>query len=130
MRIDAVSSGGGVKGFAFIGALEALEDNHYQIKRPAGSSAGAIVAGLLAAGYSIDELKELMLNIDLQSLLDYSFIEKFLPMIKWLSVYRSLGLYKGKLFEEWLEELLAAKGIYTFADRSEEHTSELQSRGH
>ena len=116
MRIDAVFSGGGVKGFAFIGALEALEDNNYQIQRTAGSSAGAIVSGLLAAGYSIDELKELMLDVDLQSLLDYSFIEKFLPMIKWLSVYRSLGLYKGKLFEEWLEELLAAKGIYTFAD--------------
>ena len=116
MIIDAVFSGGGVKAFAFIGALEALENQNYQIKRTAGSSAGAIVAGLVAAGYEIDELREIMLDVDLQTLLDRSIMEKIFPILKWMSVYRTFGLYKGKLFERWLEDLLAAKGIYTFAD--------------
>lgn len=64
MKVDAVFSGGGVRAFAFIGALEALEDKDYKIERVAGSSAGAIVAGLLAAGYKVNELNQIMLNKD------------------------------------------------------------------
>lgn len=116
MKIDAVFSGGGVKAFAFLGALEALEDKGYQIVRAAGSSAGAIVAGLLAAGYKVNELNQIMLNKDLKELLDSTKLEKYLPFLKWLSLYRSFGLYKGHLFEKWIEELLADKGVYTFAD--------------
>ena len=116
MKIDAVFSGGGVKAFAFLGALEALEDKGYQIVRTAGSSAGAIVAGLLAAGYKVNELNQIMLNKDLKELLDSTKLEKYLPFLKWLSLYRSFGLYKGHLFEKWIEELLADKGVYTFAD--------------
>src|SRR5690625_4449123 len=100
MKIDAVFSGGGVKAFAFLGALEALEDKGYQIVRTAGSSAGAIVAGLLAAGYKVNELNQIMLNKDLKELLDSTKLEKYLPFLKWLSLYRSFGLYKGHLFEK------------------------------
>ncbi|GAA4066064.1 patatin-like phospholipase family protein [Amphibacillus indicireducens] len=116
MKIDAVFSGGGVKAFAFLGALEALENKNYQIVRAAGSSAGAIVAGLLAAGYKVNELNQIMLSKDLKVLLDSTKLEKYLPFLKWLSLYRSFGLYKGHLFEKWIEDLLADKGVYTFAD--------------
>lgn len=116
MKIDAVFSGGGVKAFAFIGALEALEEKDYKIDRVAGSSAGAIVAGLLAAGYKVNELNQIMLNKDLKEVLDSTKLEKYFPFLKWLSLYRSFGLYKGHLFEKWIAELLAEKGVYTFAD--------------
>ncbi len=116
MKVDAVFSGGGVKVFAFIGALEALEDKDYKIERVAGSSAGAIVAGLLAAGYKVNELNQIMLNKDLKEVLDSTKLEKYFPFLKWLSLYRSFGLYKGHLFEKWIAELLAEKGVYTFAD--------------
>jgi len=53
MNIDAVFSGGGVKAFAFIGALEAMEEKGLVIKRAAGTSAGAILASLVLAGYKV-----------------------------------------------------------------------------
>ncbi|MGG3920846.1 patatin-like phospholipase family protein, partial [Geobacillus thermodenitrificans] len=52
MDIDIVFSGGGVKGFALIGAYEAIEEKGLRWKRLAGTSAGAMLAALLAAGYS------------------------------------------------------------------------------
>lgn len=52
---DLVFSGGGTKAVAFLGALEALERRHTH-RRLVGSSAGAITAALLAAGYSAREL--------------------------------------------------------------------------
>ena len=45
MRIDGVFSGGGLKGFALVGAYEVLEEKGYQFKRVAGTSAGAGASG-------------------------------------------------------------------------------------
>ena len=56
MVCDLVFEGGGVKGVAFIGALAALESADIQPKRLLGSSAGAIMATLVAAGYRSDQL--------------------------------------------------------------------------
>ena len=50
MIIDGVFSGGGIKGFAMIGALEVLEERGFAIKRSAGTSAGSIIASFIAAG--------------------------------------------------------------------------------
>ncbi|WP_067836860.1 patatin-like phospholipase family protein [Amphibacillus sediminis] len=116
MKIDGVFSGGGVKAFAYIGALEAVEQAGIKFERVAGSSAGALIAGLIAAGYQASELKQKVINLDLTDFLDGSKMERFLPFLKWLSLYHSLGLYKGKKFEGWLAQLLADKGIHTFSD--------------
>ncbi|MBM7542422.1 patatin-like phospholipase family protein [Amphibacillus cookii] len=114
MKIDGVFSGGGVKAFAYIGALEAIEKRKFEFVRLAGSSAGAMVAGLVAAGYRSSELKAIMLDLDLKQFLDGSKMEKYFPFLKWLSLYKTFGLYNGKVLEEWLGKLLAQKGIYTF----------------
>lgn len=116
MKVDAVFSGGGVKAFAFVGALEAMNKKKIEVVRVAGSSAGAIVAGLFAAGYQVSEMKEIMLDLNLKELLDGEKLEKYLPFLKWISLYRSFGLYKGQLFEKWLYQLLAKKGVRTFGD--------------
>lgn len=58
MVIDAIFSGGGVKGIALAGALSVFEEAGYQFGRIAGTSAGAIVGGLLAAGCSSQEIRE------------------------------------------------------------------------
>ena len=50
MLIDGVFSGGGLKGFALVGAYQELERKGYQFHRVAGTSAGAILATLIAAG--------------------------------------------------------------------------------
>ena len=36
--------------------------------------------------------------------------------MKWLQLYWRLGIYQGKVLENWFLEKLAAKGIYSFSD--------------
>ena len=65
MWADAVFQGGGVRGIAFVGALEVAETRGYRWKRVAGTSSGAIVAALLAAGYRAEEMKAMLTEMDL-----------------------------------------------------------------
>ncbi len=53
---DLVFSGGGTLGVAYIGALEVLENARHGLRRVVGTSAGAITAALVAAGYESKEL--------------------------------------------------------------------------
>ena len=58
MQYDLVFEGGGAKGIVFVGALEVLLDPQQgnRTRRLVGTSAGAITAALVAAGYSPEEL--------------------------------------------------------------------------
>ncbi|MEI7849081.1 MAG: patatin-like phospholipase family protein [Chloroflexota bacterium] len=56
MNFDLVFEGGGAKGMAFVGALQEFESRGHKPGRLLGSSAGAITATLLAAGYSSAEI--------------------------------------------------------------------------
>ncbi len=58
-KVGLVLSGGGAKGLAHIAVIRALEENGIPIDYIAGTSMGAIVAGLYAAGYSVDEMEKL-----------------------------------------------------------------------
>ena len=55
-------SGGGAKGIAEIGVIQALEENDIPIDYITGTSMGAIVGGLYACGYTPDEMMELILS--------------------------------------------------------------------
>lgn len=114
MEVDGVFSGGGIKGFALIGACEEIENRGFRFVRLAGTSAGAIVAALIAAGYSSREIFRLLDELDLKKFLDTR--KSFIPFAKWLFVYWKLGLYKGNELEKWVREKLEVKGIRTFAD--------------
>ena len=57
--VGLVLSGGGAKGMAHIGVIRVLEENNIPIDYIAGTSIGAIVGGLYAAGYSTEEMEEL-----------------------------------------------------------------------
>ena len=116
MYIDGVFSGGGIKGFALIGAYEALEKKGLQFKRVAGTSAGSIIAALILVGYSSAEIKKMMDEINLSELLDSRKTIIPFPFAKWLFIYRHLGLYKGDAIEAWLALKLAEKGVVTFGD--------------
>lgn len=54
--VYAVFEGGGAKGITHIGGLSAILDRGYAIVGAAGASAGAIMAALVAVGYTADEL--------------------------------------------------------------------------
>jgi NTE family protein len=68
MNITLALSGGGVKGFAHVGALRVLERDGFQIRALAGTSAGGLIGALYAAGYSPDEMEERLIDIDQGSL--------------------------------------------------------------
>ncbi|MFG6114367.1 patatin-like phospholipase family protein [Halobacillus sp. MO56] len=116
MKIDGVFSGGGVKALAFVGALQVVEKRGYVFQRMAGTSAGAITASLLAAGYRVDELETVLRELDFETFVDPPLIDRLIPFTKWLLLYFRMGLYKGDRLERWLYDRLAAKGVYTFRD--------------
>lgn len=71
-KIGLVLSGGAARGLAHIGVLKALEEQGIQIDAIAGTSMGAVIGGLYASGYKIDELEKLALAIDWQQALSDS----------------------------------------------------------
>ncbi|WOV88239.1 patatin-like phospholipase family protein [Sporosarcina oncorhynchi] len=119
MFIDGVFAGGGLKGFALVGAYQALEEKGYRFKRVAGTSAGAIIACFIAAGYTGNEIEEMMQDEDLQTLLDPRKTILPFPFMKWLRLYWRMGLYQGQALEDWLFEKLSVKGLYNFSDLPE-----------
>jgi len=63
-KIGLALSGGGARGGAHVGVLKALEEMDIPIDYIAGTSMGAIVGGFYAVGYSADEIKQLMEEMD------------------------------------------------------------------
>jgi len=59
-KVALVLSGGASKGGAHIGVIRALEENHIPIHCIAGTSIGAVIGALYAAGYTPDEMEQLM----------------------------------------------------------------------
>ncbi|PIC04493.1 hypothetical protein CS060_09525 [Anoxybacillus flavithermus] len=116
MEIDGVFSGGGVKGFALIGAYEAIEEKGFRFKRLAGTSAGALIASFIASGFTSKEMIGMMDDMNLMDFLDERRTIIPYAWLKWLVLYWKLGLYKGEKLERWISEQLGKKGVYTFAD--------------
>jgi NTE family protein len=114
--VDLVFEGGGVKGVGLAGAYATLESRGYEPQNVAGASAGAITAALVAAGYSADELRDVVFGLDFRQFQDRG-PEDYVPLVRrTTSILLDLGIYEGRRFEAWLEELLAVKGIRTFGD--------------
>lgn len=63
-RTGLVLSGGGARGLAHIGVLKQIEEMNIQIHAIAGTSMGAVIGGLYAAGYSAEELEKIALEMD------------------------------------------------------------------
>ena len=65
-KVGLVLSGGGAKGLAHVGVLKQLEKNHIPIDYIVGTSMGAIVGGMYAAGYSPAEIETVVLSSEFQ----------------------------------------------------------------
>ncbi len=78
-KIGLVLSGGAARGLAHIGVLKALEEQGIKIDAIAGTSMGAVIGGLYASGYKIDELEKLALGIDWQQALSDAPPRKDVP---------------------------------------------------
>jgi NTE family protein len=68
-KVGLILSGGGAKGFAHIGILKELDRAGVQIDYIGGTSMGAIIGGLYAAGYSGKQIEEIAVKTDFISLL-------------------------------------------------------------
>jgi NTE family protein len=110
-RVDLVFEGGGVKGIGLAGAFSYLDEQGFKPQRVAGTSAGAITAALVAAGYSGQELQSLVLEeMKFKSFEDGGRW----PVSQALELAAHKGLHPGKYFESWMRERLEQKGITKF----------------
>ena len=66
-KVGLVLSGGGAKGLAHVGVLKQLEKNHIPIDYIVGTSMGAVIGGMYAAGYSPAEIEQIVLSSDFQN---------------------------------------------------------------
>ena len=112
-----VFEGGGAKGLCYGGAVNALEERKIlaNITHFAGTSAGAIVATLLAVGYTAHELNEILLHTNFRRFEDNDW-GIFRDMVRLLDEY---GWNKGDDLLMWIEAKITAKTHkhnFTFKD--------------
>ena len=116
MKADAVFEGGGMRGIGIVGALTYLEANGYEWQRVAGTSAGAVIAALVAAGYTSQEMKKILSEMDFRDFLDKSGLQRLPLLGKALGFFIDKGIYSGEYVEHWINKLLKAKGVRKFKD--------------
>ena len=109
-RVDLVFEGGGAKGIGLVGALLVLEERGYEPQGIAGTSAGAVLTALLAAGYTAGELRELFLELDFDSLRDTAWEDRIPFLGTPLSFLKDQGIYEGKALLEVHEGAVGGPG--------------------
>jgi NTE family protein len=114
LHCDLVLEGGGVKGIGLVGAYAELVDRGYQVHRIAGTSAGALVGSLIAAGISVEELEREMRRIPYRHFEDEGALDRFGIVGKGLSVLFEKGIYEGHFLEQWMDDRLGELGKRTF----------------
>ena len=72
-KVGLVLSGGGVRGMAHIGAIQALEEQGIFPEVVSGSSAGAVVGALYCHGYSPVEMKQFFAETPLFHISRFAF---------------------------------------------------------
>ncbi|MFT9487603.1 MAG: patatin-like phospholipase family protein [Tepidibacillus sp.] len=115
MLVDAVIEGGGIKAIGLVGAIFEAEKRGYQWNRLAGTSAGSMIAAMLAAGYTASELKDEFMNLDYKKFIQKKGIE--IPFLgAAFNLIFKLGIHSGDYIEQWLSEKLRVKGVRAFGD--------------
>lgn len=104
---NLVFEGGGVKGIAYVGAMQVLEEKGIlsNIRRVGGTSAGAINATLVALGFTNAEQRNILGKLEFKNFLDDSW-----------GVFRDtqrlinrFGWYKGDFFHQWISDHIKKK---------------------
>lgn len=81
-KVAVVLSGGGAEGLAHIGVLKCLEQNHIPIDFIAGTSMGALIGGLYAAGYSVSEIESYAKSEKFQQIAEGEIEEQYVYFFK------------------------------------------------
>ncbi len=80
-KVGLVLSGGGAKGFAYIGLFKVLKEVGLHIDYVAGTSIGSIMAGFYAAGYDPDSLPAIVRAQDWDKVMTDGVERKYIPFI-------------------------------------------------
>ena len=130
---NLVFKGGGVRGIAYMGALEVLDEYRIieNIERVAGTSAGAIAAAMLSLRLPITETRDLFNSLELSRIPQSTKkprrwkLPRFAEEENYRRFLTRYGWYSSEYFYEWLKETIASQcdgnGRATF--------SEFQERG-
>ena len=104
---NLVFEGGGVKGIAYVGAMQVLESESIleNISRVGGTSAGSINAVLFAAGFSNTEMLKVLKRLDFNDFKD----DSWLALRDMRRLKDEYGWYKGDYFRDWIGDLLKQK---------------------
>lgn len=120
-KLGLALGSGGLRGAAHIGVLRSLERHGLRPACLAGSSAGAVVAALYAAGYTVEELTHLAMRLDASKIYDHSITWRsllslgagllcnVLPGKRHFPVSFPQGLIKGDAWERYLNSLLGKR---------------------
>jgi NTE family protein len=102
-----VFEGGGVKGIAYVGALQVLEEKGIlpNIVRVGGTSAGAINAVLVGLNYTPTETQQILNKMNFEKFMDDDF-----GVVRDISrLLSEFGWYKGYYFRTWIGQLIGKK---------------------
>jgi NTE family protein len=121
---NLVFEGGGVKGIAYVGAMQVLERKGIlkNVIRVGGTSTGAINAVLLGLNYSAAETKDILAALDFRNFLDDSWgIGRDTHRL-----LNEFGWYKGDYFRGWIGNLIKEKTGNADATFNEVHGQKLK----
>ncbi|WP_130890994.1 MULTISPECIES: patatin-like phospholipase family protein [Fusobacterium] len=85
LKIGLALSGGGAKGLAHVGVLKVLEEQNIKIDYITGTSMGAVVASLYSAGYTPDQIENILVDINWNGYISGELDNKKIPLEKKLN---------------------------------------------
>lgn len=91
-KIAVVLGAGASRGFAHIGVLKVLEENHIPVHMIVGTSAGSLVGSLYAYGYNAFQLQKLAMMLEKGDIADITIPDN--------------GFIKGELLENYVNKTL------------------------
>lgn len=114
-ELDLVLGGGGTRGMGHVGVLTALRDAGYVPHRVAGASAGALAGACWVAGLTPEEMREALERLDYRRFAMADIVGR-------LAGRKVVGAVVDRIKPDlvdpltWIEELLASRGVETWAD--------------
>jgi NTE family protein len=111
--VGLVLGGGGLRGFAHVGVLRALEEAGIKPEIVVGTSAGAVVGAAYASGMTSAQVESAARNVRLSSLIDWTL--------------NSQGIMRGNNLARWIDTVTAGIPIEKFPVRFAAVATELHS---
>lgn len=111
--VALVLGGGGLRGFAHVGALRALEEAGIKPDIVVGTSAGSVVGAAYASGMDLEQIKSAAMNVKVSALMDFTL--------------SSSGIMRGNKLASWVNTMTGDVPIEKFPIRFAAVATDLQS---